>query len=386
MRTDAKLGLVVGLVVVLVGGGYFLFGNRGEAPIELAASPAGAKDSPAGKDPAPAAKPAVSQPKRTPDRVAGGAPAGATPVTPAKPTTSTRPATGDSTVMAPLPSVLNRPVASPSAATPKTEGDAARQAAAPGDSAVGERKVGEPAGSNPGPAGTAANPEAARPSAGEGPNGTTGERVVEKPAVTGASDTESMKSIAPATTPSTRPLSSEARKPAVETHRVQPGETFATLARSYYGDPLLAEFLVTVNPQLESGGRLSPGMVVNIPPSPTQAEVAQLLRQSRERIAAGTTKEVGKTPAAETSKTAPSSDAATKTSPATTAKTPGDTKRTYVVKSGDTFYGIAKDQLGASSRWKELYEMNKSVVKGDPKSLKPGQVIVLPEAPAKAGA
>jgi len=54
-------------------------------------------------------------------------------------------------------------------------------------------------------------------------------------------------------------------------------------------------------------------------------------------------------------------------------------KRTYKVKSGDSFYKIAKEQLGNAERWKELLALNKTLVNGDPSSLQPGQTLVLPD-------
>jgi nucleoid-associated protein YgaU len=49
------------------------------------------------------------------------------------------------------------------------------------------------------------------------------------------------------------------------------------------------------------------------------------------------------------------------------------------VKSGDSFYKIAKEQLGNAERWKELLALNKTLVNGDPSSLQPGQTLVLPD-------
>ena len=51
----------------------------------------------------------------------------------------------------------------------------------------------------------------------------------------------------------------------------------------------------------------------------------------------------------------------------------------YKVKSGDSFYKIAKEQLGNAERWKELLALNKTLVHGDPSSLQPGQTLVLPD-------
>lgn len=52
--------------------------------------------------------------------------------------------------------------------------------------------------------------------------------------------------------------------------------------------------------------------------------------------------------------------------------------KTYKVKKGDCLYNIAKSQLGDSSRWKEIYNLNKSVIGGNPNLIYPGQVFTLP--------
>ena len=60
-----------------------------------------------------------------------------------------------------------------------------------------------------------------------------------------------------------------------------------------------------------------------------------------------------------------------------TATTEG--KRVYVVKDGDSFYKIAKQELGKGSRWEELFKLNKDVVNGNAQGLQPGMVIMLPK-------
>ena len=55
----------------------------------------------------------------------------------------------------------------------------------------------------------------------------------------------------------------------------------------------------------------------------------------------------------------------------------GWTSRTYTVKKGDTLSEIAKDQLGKASRYPEIFEMNKPMLK-DPDKIYPGQVLRLP--------
>lgn len=50
---------------------------------------------------------------------------------------------------------------------------------------------------------------------------------------------------------------------------------------------------------------------------------------------------------------------------------------TYVVQDGDTLSGIARNQLGDTGRWPEIFALNRSVVR-HPDRIFPGQVLVLP--------
>jgi len=52
--------------------------------------------------------------------------------------------------------------------------------------------------------------------------------------------------------------------------------------------------------------------------------------------------------------------------------------KTYTVKSGDSLSKIAKLELGNSSRWNEIYQLNKKTIGNDPNRIKPGQKLVLP--------
>lgn len=54
-----------------------------------------------------------------------------------------------------------------------------------------------------------------------------------------------------------------------------------------------------------------------------------------------------------------SQTATSETQRSTSGKT---TAATYTVKSGDTLWSIAKTQLGSSSKWKDIYSKNKSVI------------------------
>ena len=53
-------------------------------------------------------------------------------------------------------------------------------------------------------------------------------------------------------------------------------------------------------------------------------------------------------------------------------------KKTYTVVKGDCLWKIAATHLGNGSRWKEIYELNKSVIGGNPNLIYPGQVFTLP--------
>jgi nucleoid-associated protein YgaU len=108
----------------------------------------------------------------------------------------------------------------------------------------------------------------------------------------------------------------------------------------YYGSERYTDLLVKANPHIKDPGELSAGQVIEIPPAPARTG----------RSGTASPKE-------------------------RTAKA----RRTYLVKPGDTFYGIAQAHLGSGPRWREIFELNKSVVRDDPKGLRPGQTLILPE-------
>ncbi|MNJ35438.1 LysM domain/BON superfamily protein [compost metagenome] len=59
---------------------------------------------------------------------------------------------------------------------------------------------------------------------------------------------------------------------------------------------------------------------------------------------------------------------------ADTKKTP----KTYTVKAGDSLSKIAKLELGNSSKWQAIYNLNKKTIGKDPNKIKPGQKLVMP--------
>ena len=134
------------------------------------------------------------------------------------------------------------------------------------------------------------------------------------------------------------------RTTTTETHTVQAGDTFARLARIYYGDVRHAAAIREANPQIVDPTSIAVGTVVYIP------EIEEPTSPVPSR----------------------------RVSPAARPSQPS--ARTYTVREGDSLYGIARDKLGAGSRWEELYKLNKAAIGDNPARLKVGQVLTLPSS------
>jgi nucleoid-associated protein YgaU len=342
MRPDVKLGIVFSMMIVLVAGGYYMYRDQSESPIPLAGGPKTKdKSSVAKKKPTAPVKTADARKRPAPRRKSNEA--------------QVRPRTGRQT-----PAVAKR---SP-ARTPRQRIAKAPTTAPQSNGAV-----------SPVPAGqkTAKTPvKVADRSTGQRPETPTARPVEKRPSAPGQkSADEKLAALSRAggeqptsrgdatEKPTRRPVplvgkrggsTDEPVKPktgparvAVETHRVQPGDTMSALAESYYGSAKYTQFLIESNPQIEYPDRLRVGMTVKIPERPT-------------------------------------GDPANRTAvPRDPASARGGAKyRTYRVQSGDTFYGIAQKQLGDASRWEELFELNKDVVGGNAKRLQVGHVLRLP--------
>jgi nucleoid-associated protein YgaU len=61
------------------------------------------------------------------------------------------------------------------------------------------------------------------------------------------------------------------------------------------------------------------------------------------------------------------------------------TGRVYQVVDGDTLYDIAKFELGKSSRWAEIYDLNRDILGDDFDYLRPGTELILPVDAAPRG-
>lgn len=60
------------------------------------------------------------------------------------------------------------------------------------------------------------------------------------------------------------------------------------------------------------------------------------------------------------------------------APSEGKTGGTYTVKSGDWLAKIARAKLGAADKWRAIYDLNKSVIGGNPNLIHPGQKFKMP--------
>ncbi len=124
--------------------------------------------------------------------------------------------------------------------------------------------------------------------------------------------------------------------PRARTHLVGPEDNFSTLAERYYGSQSYAGLLVQANPNVDPR-RMKIGSRIAIPPRNPDHGGAPARSQARE---AGT--------------------------------------RRYYVQEGDSLYAIAEAKLGTGARWSEIYEMNKAVIGADPSRLKVGDALTLP--------
>lgn len=340
MRTDAKIGVLCALIIGLVGGGYFAFRGPSDEPIPLSSKPADAAPDPAAARPRPdRPKPQSTDANRrtpAPQRRDQANPPGR----PSGVDAADRGTAGDT---------------GPGAAMSASDGttDRSTSPTSPGDPAGGRETVPHRSGTSPIPAEVGER-------LGAGGSNDAGTRPVDDPA--GSAPGGLVEIARPRTAERTdagrrpaRPAATPAdarrmRSPgivggAVETHVVQEGDTFSTLAQQYYGSERHMHALIKANPQIANPDVLKIGTALRIPPMSA--------------ITADTGRPIGP------GGVAPG------------VGTPGT--RSYVVQSGDSFYKIARDELGDPTRWQELYELNRATVGDDPSKLRTGEVIVLPE-------
>jgi nucleoid-associated protein YgaU len=140
-------------------------------------------------------------------------------------------------------------------------------------------------------------------------------------------------------------------------HQVKKGETIKSIAKSWLGDEKLAQELYEFNKdRIPDVRKLNSHLTLVFPKS---------------KLPSGKAAEVGT--AGSTLSSDGSVAAGMKKDEAKPTEVPAGDKK-YVVKSGDTLYGIAARELGKGSRWKEILKLNDLSTA----SLKTGQSILLP--------
>jgi len=127
-------------------------------------------------------------------------------------------------------------------------------------------------------------------------------------------------------------------------HHVQSGESMIAIARRYYGDHSLAGALARFN-EIDN---------------PDSIRVGHRLRIPSAEALGGTGSEAASRPASNRSESQPA--------PVYT---------NYTVKRGDTLSEISQELLGTARRWREIYELNRDVIR-DPDNLVAGTELKIP--------
>jgi nucleoid-associated protein YgaU len=324
MRTDVKIGAVLGTFLLVIGGWYYLGRDKPAAEIALG----GADGSTGGvkitdrSNPQADPGPAVARRDGAPGVVSWDRNPAVTTAPPPQPP----PSVGDEKG----PRFIDDP---PTGVAPANTAHEEVTAAAP---AVAPTSELTPAAANlkeildrqtltPEEAGATRGTHAASSAipTGDRPGGTVAAEPGAHAAVSAAGTD------APAAAPSS-----------ARTYKVGRGDTLALISEIYYGSQKYTSHLLAANPQITNKEIIRVGTVLNVPP------LEELLKLPNPTL----------NPEPRTLNPEPS----------------------YTVKPGDTFYSIAARLLGSGGRWKEIYELNKEQVDSDPASLKVGQVLKLP--------
>jgi len=151
----------------------------------------------------------------------------------------------------------------------------------------------------------------------------------------------------------TRPAT-PARASRPKTIKIQPGDYLITIAENEYGDGALWPAIKAANPGLDEN-RLPVGREIKIPP---KADAERLLNTG-----------------------ARSTEPAEKKTDQPAAKRAG--RATYIVERGDTLSLIARNVLGDSKHWREIYELNRTRL-DSPDILAVGMELLMPPVNKKA--
>ncbi len=156
--------------------------------------------------------------------------------------------------------------------------------------------------------------------------------------------------------PTSAPLQTASTTPSDEQMYVaQPGDTYWKISQQFYGSGAYFKALYEHNRRtLRNPDRLQAGADLQVPDEAT-------LRRLYPALCPASTRKTASTGRA--------------TRAVATAR---NTEPTYVVEDGDTLYEIARSQLGKSSRWGEIFELNRDVLGDKLNALSPGTELLLP--------
>lgn len=142
-------------------------------------------------------------------------------------------------------------------------------------------------------------------------------------------------------------------------HKIAEGDTLLAIADLYYGDGRMVSAILKANPRIKDPRALRIGDEITLEAPPASAKPA-----------------AGPAVAGAPARPGEAAKPAEPPKPAESASPPAE--KTYQVREGDSFYSIAQSQLGSGGRWAELFRLNRELVKGDAKRLRPGMVLRLP--------
>ncbi len=159
---------------------------------------------------------------------------------------------------------------------------------------------------------------------------------------------------APTTRPAPTPTTSKRRgaSPTFAEHVIKSGDSLAILSETHYGSQGYVGALLAANPQIKNPNKIFVGTKIRIPPKSSVVGRA---------AAPGAASTPGRRGASGRSGTVP---------PVASGM--------YRVKSGETLYGLAGRHYGSGERWRSLLKLNRDLVDGDGRNLRAGQLIRLP--------
>ena len=148
-------------------------------------------------------------------------------------------------------------------------------------------------------------------------------------------------------------------------HVVRAGDTFDKIARTVFGRASLAQEIQRLNPKLDPT-KLRVGTEVVLP---SRADLAKKYPDVAAAMPGGDAKKAEP-------KDVPKGDAAKNDAAKNDAKPAGPAgTRSYTIRKGDTFEGVALALLGKKTRTDEIKKLNPTL---DPTKLKVGQTILVP--------